>query len=165
MLWPRKTSTRCLAQAALIARTALSESALVRSTPLISAPQADDSGVTSMSMTSCMGRFLRKMKALSRASCRLSSNRLCGGVVTSWMMLFTVSAASSPAVFAARRKLPQRNHAVPHGRLDRAGPARQRGVCQLSLVLQDGRFHLLESAIGWERPVFHDPQITREAAA
>src|SRR5262249_28964452 len=95
MLWPRKTSTRCLAQAALIARTAPSESSLVRSTPLISAPQADDSGVTSMSMTSCMGRVLRKMKALSRASCRLSSNRLCGGVVTSWMMLFTVSAASS----------------------------------------------------------------------
>jgi len=42
-----------LAQAALIARTALSESSLVRSTPLISAPQADDSGVTSMSRMSC----------------------------------------------------------------------------------------------------------------
>src|SRR5215510_3345546 len=53
MLWPRKTSTRCLAQAALIARTAPSESSLVRSTPLISAPQADDSGVTSMSRMSC----------------------------------------------------------------------------------------------------------------
>src|SRR5262245_59181163 len=53
MLWPRKTSTRCLAQAALIARTAPSESSLVRSTPLISAPQADDIGVTSMSRMSC----------------------------------------------------------------------------------------------------------------
>src|SRR5262245_37572881 len=95
MLWPRKTSTRCLAQAALIARTAPSESSLVRSTPLISAPQADDSGVTFMSMTSCMGRFLCKMKALfSRVLSTVQQPALCG-VVTSWMMLFSVSAASS----------------------------------------------------------------------
>src|SRR5262245_27679311 len=53
MLWPRKTSTRCSAQAALIARTAPSDSSLVRSTPLISAPQAADSGVTSISRMSC----------------------------------------------------------------------------------------------------------------
>src|SRR5262249_10615124 len=53
MLWPRKTSTRCSAQACLIARTVGSDSSLVRSTPLICAPQADDSGVTSMSRMSC----------------------------------------------------------------------------------------------------------------
>src|SRR6516165_3310635 len=53
MLWPRKTSTRCLPQACLIARTVGSDSSLVRSTPLISAPQADDNGVTSMSRMSC----------------------------------------------------------------------------------------------------------------
>jgi hypothetical protein len=44
----------------LIACTISWDSGLVRSTPLISAPQADDNGVTWMSMTSCMGRILGK---------------------------------------------------------------------------------------------------------
>src|ERR1019366_9399037 len=54
MFWPRNTSTRSSPQACLIARTVASESSLVRSTPLICAPQARESGVTVRSMTSCM---------------------------------------------------------------------------------------------------------------
>src|SRR5438132_898327 len=60
MVWPRNTSTRCLAQASLIARTVSLDRSRVRSTPLISAPQADDNGVTVTSMTSCIGPILPK---------------------------------------------------------------------------------------------------------
>src|SRR5262249_21482996 len=108
MLWPRKTSTRCSAQAALIARTAPSDSSLVRSTPLISAPQAADSGVTSISMTSCMGRSSANENASLAPSCRVSSNRLLSDVAASWMMLFSVSAASC----ARRPALPDQAIAV-----------------------------------------------------
>src|SRR5258706_3653194 len=52
MLWPRNTSTRCLPQASLIASTVALESGRVRSPPPISAPQAGESGVTVMSITS-----------------------------------------------------------------------------------------------------------------
>src|SRR5579863_7142780 len=72
MFWPRNTSTRCSPQACLIARTVGSESSLVRSTPLICAPQARESGVTVRSMTSCMGDPPRiHVDFLVSRSCRL----------------------------------------------------------------------------------------------
>src|SRR5580693_1806912 len=56
-----------------MAATSCSDSGLDRSTPLISAPQAGDNGVTSISIVSCMGRFLCGLASASRrpTSCKM----------------------------------------------------------------------------------------------
>src|SRR5262245_8893848 len=63
---------------------------------------------TSISMTSCMGRSSANENASLAPSCRVSSNRLLSDVAASWMMLFSVSAASC----ARRPALPDQAIAV-----------------------------------------------------